>query len=401
VGKDGREIAFNFDGTWWRVGLRLPRKKGRKRPADPYVMATLKRIVAAEDARGVPHEQALATADRWIPSTLGLQKKAGKWFALISYRQPMRPQIQVQNVMVIHCGLRVFAVANDLQGMLTRRRAEWIHGSPLLARKFRFRKQRQKIQRETRKYAVHGRGHAYQARNQIDDKERAFVDDWLRRRALRIVNLAKERNAKIFVMSMDNIRKRVERSDLPDGIRVAVHQAPWFKFRTFIEQDAKKLGVPVETYTPWWHTQRCPNPACATRSAAFPHYDRTWRFHCTACGYEQNIEVVALQNALWDLANEKRIELPAGVDTTVIFRAIKEEAQEAAETRRKNREKAHFTPLGAERFGGETFRSKEKRGVAGESDRQNGSRSRKGGKEPRNTRLSEHAVATDAETRKR
>lgn len=339
--KNGREIAVNIDGTWWQLGLALPRasKKG-KRPPDPYVFTTLRRMVAAEHLRGKTHEEAVPTADLWVPSTLGLRRKGKKWYAMLSYRQPLRPPLPVQNALIVHLGLRAFAVAIDLDGVLGRKPALWIDGRSLHARKFAFRKQYQRLQRDARKFATHGRGHKYQGRRFVDEKEQAFVDDWLRRRAARIVQQAKRTNARIFVMSTTGMRDRVDASDLPHGVKLATHRVPWFRFAVFIEQAAQREGIPVEPYTARYHTKRCPNPACGVISASAPRYDKTWRFVCPACKWEASIETVAAHNAVWDLAHAGRIQLPADLDVAAMWATIEAEAKARAAARKQNTDAA-------------------------------------------------------------
>ena len=385
VDPDCRTIAFNADGTWWHVELRIPRpKKGSntKRAAQKaaYVNATLERLAVGEADRGKPTAQAPVAPDKWIASTLALFPDERKWIAALSYRYPARAPYPVENALVVHCGLRTFAAYQDVATLVGhgRGRVEYVDGSQLLHRKFQFRRQRQRLMRSARKFASHGRGHKHQARAfRVRQTERAFVDDWLRRRAHRIVNIARERKAKLFVAALTDVRKRAEAGDLPKGVKVAVHQAPWYRFRMFIEQAASKVGVPVETYAPVYHTQRCPNPMCGHTDKAACHYGKKWLHVCVKCGRTQGLEGVAITNAIWDLAREGRIELPDRAKYQDYFDKIEDQLAAQEQERQAQREASHLTSLGDERFGAVPNDNKQKQEVKAKPTKRKKNRSKK------------------------
>jgi IS605 OrfB family transposase len=322
-------IAFNIDGTWWHVKLALPRSKHKnwhKHQRAAQVMGVLGRVLAGESSRGVKAETAPVSEKVWIPSTLALIPKHGKWQVIISYRLPLVQPLEVPNAMVIHCGLRVFGLAQDLAGLRSRGPVTWISDNGLIGRRFRFREQRRALAHSMRKWSQHGRGHKYQARMlDVDGRERAFVDDWLRRRARRLVALAKARSARIFVGTMLNARARVENSDIPENVRLATHQAPWFKFREFIAQAASKEGIPVETYIQRDHTRRC--PCCGAKGPGqenAPDYGKPWAFMCrnTGCSRKDmalSLDRVVHENAFIDLHNAGRLKLPVDCNLSVEF----------------------------------------------------------------------------------
>lgn len=305
---DGLNIAFNLDGTWWEIGLKIPRKNTRQ-SADPFVLRVLERLVKGEPQRG---SSGVPTATTWMAGEIGFQYRNSKWYALIQYRQPKPKPFEGQNHMVVHCGLRTFACAATLDEIRTGRVGIREDLLDLNNRKARFRAQRKDIARAQRR---RGLGHGYASvwgrnkatltatdyvakRAYVDDAETRFTENVLRRLAARVARRALARGAVVHFMNLENIRTRTQHSDLPGRIKVRVHQAPWFKFKEFLQQKLAAHGATVEPYEARYHTQRC--PACLHVSAAAPNYKR-WKFACTRCGYSNDLETVAVANAFVDL----------------------------------------------------------------------------------------------------
>jgi transposase len=326
TGADGKQLAFTIDGTWWEVRLAIPRKPGRRGKPDSYVYSTLAKVLTGDPYRGDPN--ASPTPKAWIPSTLALQKgKDGKWYVLIGYKHPLRePKVTANNVMIVHCGLRIFALAHDLESSLSGQGSETFPGADLINARKSFRDRRRSIQ-GARQLRRPGRGHKYQAlRAHLDHREHQWVESWLRRLTSVIIRKAlKQRVDTIFFPTFKDIRKRTQnRSDLPNGVRLAVHQAPWFKFGVFLKEACAKHGIGFDTFTPYYHTQRC--PLCGHVSKASADYGKRWRFQCTneKCEYMRNLEQVAIQNAFLDLAAAGRITLPAGSSYDALLRKYDE-----------------------------------------------------------------------------
>lgn len=292
---DGLNLAFNLDGTWWEVGLRIPRKN-LKAPADPYVMRTLARVAAGEGERGKP--SAVPNSRVWIPGEVGFQFRSGKWYALIQYRQPKPKKAVDQNHMVIHCGLRNFVLAVTLDEALQRRRGIIDDGLDLIRQKYVFRMRRREMQR-ARKFRSGGHGHAHQkAKLSLEDRDRRWTENWLRRRAARIVNHAAATKSVIHIMALKNIRTRAQHSDLPGHVKVRVHQAPWFKFSNYVHQGATAAGLEVHEFEARYHTVRC--PSCGTKDKAAPNYGPKWKYVCAECGYTNDLDRTAVDNAFVD-----------------------------------------------------------------------------------------------------
>lgn len=329
---DGFNLAFDLDGTWWEIGLRAPRKRGKK-PADPYVFSTLRKIAAGENKRNKPDEK--PDSIHWIPTTLGLQKRKGKWFALISHRYPKPPEMAVPNKMVVHCGIKNFAVAMDLQGALKRAGGLWIEGDVLFDQKWRFRYRRRMIQ-QARKVRRHGHGHQAQI-DILESREKDWVDTWVKRVAATVVARARRFKCAIYCMDTTDIRKDAEASDLPEHVRKAVHRAPWYKLRQAIEHAAAKAGIPFKPYTPFFHTKRCPR--CGTSSDSYPNY-KTMRFACTNCGHEGHLDRIGVENAFVDLGHQKEITLPPSSDYVKAIRRIEELREVAKLTGLDKRERS-------------------------------------------------------------
>jgi len=293
--EDGLNLAFNLDGTWWELGLRIPRKN-LKAPANPYVMRTLARIAAGESSRGNP--SAVPNSRVWIPGEVGFQFRGGKWYALIQYRQPKPKRVVDQNHMIVHCGLRNFVLAVTLDEALQRRHGIVDDGLDLIRQKYVFRLRRREIQR-ARKFRKHGHGHAHQkAKLSLDDRDRRWTDNWLRRRAARIVNKAVATKSVIHMMDLKNIRTRAQHSDLPGQVKVRVHQAPWYRFGDYIKQRAAASGLEVHEFEARYHTVRCPK--CGKKDKTAPNYGPAWRYTCTECGYTNDIDRTAVDNAFVD-----------------------------------------------------------------------------------------------------
>lgn len=294
--EDGRNLAFNLDGTWWEVGLRA-RKKNRKGPADKFVFANLRKIAVGEVHRG--KATAVPTKSMYLPGDLMLQFRRKKWYALICYRQPKPPTRTAPDHLVVHCGLKNFVTAATLDEIERGRRILQIDGIDLIEKKRVFRLRNRELQR-SRQLVKPGHGHrAMHAKLSLDDKGRAWTDAWLRRVAGRVVRRAKAANATVHLMELANIRTRAQNnSDLPDEVKVRTHQAPWFKFALYVKEGCEKLGLPVVTYKARYHTMRCPH--CQTIDRHSVNY-RKWLFDCIMCGYRKNIERVAIENAFLDM----------------------------------------------------------------------------------------------------
>ena len=308
VRDDGLNVAFNLDGTWWEIGLKIPRKN-TKMPADPFVMRVLERLVKGEPLR---RDGGAPTVSAWVPGEIGFQFKRGKWYALIQYAQPKPKPFEGQNHMVVHCGLKTFACVATLDEIRTGRIGIREDLLDLNNRKARFRAQRKDLARAQRR---RGLGHGYSSmrgRNKprltsadlaakrvwVDDAESRFTENVLRRLAARVARRARAAGAIVHFMALDNIRVRVQHSDLPGRVKVRVHQAPWFKFREFLGQRLAAFGAEIVPYKPYYHTQRC--PGCGAISAAAPNYKR-WKFACVRCGYSNDLETAAVANAFVDL----------------------------------------------------------------------------------------------------
>lgn len=308
-------IVVNIDGTKWELGLAIPRGKRRakKSARDKFVMITLARIFAGERLRGVPttsktqKDLPRPTRTEWGPGILGIQEKKGKWYALIEYRQPIRPPMEVPNHIAVHCGLRNFAVALTLDDVINRKAGIWARGDDLEAAHRRLNGRRRAILKSKRKYRRGGRGHAESRVRELNVKEHQWVQTFCHRISRRIVRHAVRTKSEILFMDLTDIRRRAELSDLPNHVATRVHRAPWFTMRMMIQHAAEAAGIPVRYYTPWYHTKRC--PMCLTTSDAAVDY-RRWRFTCPECDFQGDVDRVAVCNVFVDLREGAHIEFP-------------------------------------------------------------------------------------------
>jgi IS605 OrfB family transposase len=339
---DGLNLAVNLDGTWWELGLGIPRGKNRskKTDRDRYVMSTLHRVHAGEHLRGVPVRDGatgklktdvpVPTRSAWGPGVLGIQKKKGKWYALIEYRHPKPAPLNVPNQLVVHCGLRNFAVALTLDEALNRGFGIWASGDEVEHAHHRFSGRRRAIAHAER-FRYGGRGHAsnrirgYQSvrTREMDTREHEWKLSFCRRVAKRIVRHAVQTKSTVWFMDLKDIRKRVEFSDLPKHTHTRVHRAPWFMLRTMIAHAAEKAGIPVKLFTPWYHTKRCPN--CGKISEAAVDY-RKWRYLCAECDYSGDLDRVAVSNAFIDLNMGGAFDFPNDSEAQRTVQGIRDSA---------------------------------------------------------------------------
>jgi hypothetical protein len=318
--EDGLNIALCFEkGSWWELGLRPPtRTKKRdkagqgKQALDYMVMGHLKKIVAGEGHRAsekvvkvdgkkerIPRPDPTPTC--WRPAALGLQMRKDKLYALIQYRYTERPKIAPGGATIVHLGLWRFGLARSVRDMNTHRFGYEMRGEDLFDQENRILQRRRDIQRASRS-RVPGRGFDRMRvkKEYLSDKAASWKHDWLRKHAARIVRDALYRkDSVIWVMDCSELAKRADKkSDLPKGVIPRMYRAPWFAFHQYIKQACDKHGLEYKTYVPYYHTQRCPR--CKTKDAAAVNY-RKKRYNCAVCFYENDIDRMAVENAVIDL----------------------------------------------------------------------------------------------------
>jgi len=326
--RDGMNISVNLDGTWWNLALRL-----RKAKQDNYVRGVLSRVAAGEYLRK-DLATAVPTQDVWAPGTMGLYREDNKWFVLLQYRRPKPPVLAVKNNIIVHCGLKVFTVALTVEEALNRSQGFWVFGDGFAARRGRIRARRKEIQRCSQ-LRVPGKGHMYQVnRFKLDNDEAEVVDSFCRKVAARIVGKAINTRSKIWLPELRNIRKRAEESDLDPWIKVAVHQAPWFKIVDYVTQDAAKHGVEVEKFKTFYHTRRC--PSCGSLNEAALDF-KNWRFNCVKCTYSGHIDRIAIENAIIDLSLAKKVDLPQNSRYWLVREELQQTLNEASKGKMKGK----------------------------------------------------------------
>jgi len=211
-----------------------------------------------------------------------LIRRGGRMFLHISVRIPKPAQYESRGIVAVDVNERYIYYGNSRQIERVETAVD------------RAERQRQLAERLQQKYS-RPRYEMWKRRRGILRRIRHFhrrakniVEDWARKTALKIVQTA---NAIRFAVAREDLTGLKERLDqLPYEHR---RRAVWLSYRRlaqWIDWQAAKRGVPVAVVDPRGTSTTCPR--CSGRMEEVGYR----RMRCTACGFEEDRDVVAVLN---------------------------------------------------------------------------------------------------------
>jgi len=119
-------------------------------------------------------------------------------------------------------------------------------------------------------------------------KARDVVEDWAKKTAKRIVEEARERQYAVAVEDLTGLKEAIR--ELPKEHRTKLMALAYRRLLWWIKWQAMKRGVMVIEVDPRGTSTTCPK--CGAKMAEVGHR----RVRCTACGFEEGRDVVAVLN---------------------------------------------------------------------------------------------------------
>jgi len=205
-----------------------------------------------------------------------IQKRNGKWYALVSVEYPVKEQFEPEGIIGIDLGIRQIAVLSTPNGKINK-----FYGSDILSEK------RELSQRwETLQEEKSGSNNKYQALERVSKKESKFMDYINHKVSNEVVGIAKHYRYKIAVENLKGLRK----GKASKTLKRMLHRWAYRDLMDKIEYKAEAEGVPVEYVDPRNTTKVCSN--CGTKNEVGDKKQDV----CSNCGLEINRDLNGARN---------------------------------------------------------------------------------------------------------